>query len=229
MKTIGMIGGAGWVSTLEYYRLINQGINKKLGGLNSAQCLIYSFNYANIDSLNKQDDHAAVSRLVLDAAEKLKGASVDCLLLCSNTLHQYVDKLEKVVGLPIIHIADATARAINKGGFLKIGLLGTRFTMEMDFYTKRLKEAGIESLVPEKPDRDFIHDAIMNELLIENFKKETKERFLLIINDLEVRGAEGIVLGCTEIPLLIKQDDVKLPLINTLEIHAAAVVDYAVG
>ncbi|MEE9450317.1 MAG: amino acid racemase, partial [Ignavibacteriaceae bacterium] len=175
------------------------------------------------------DDHAAVSRLVLDAAEKLKGASVDCLLLCSNTLHQYVDKLEKVVGLPIIHIADATARAINKGGFLKIGLLGTRFTMEMDFYTKRLKEAGIESLVPGKPDRDFIHDAIMNELLIENFKKETKERFLLIINDLEVRGAEGIVLGCTEIPLLIKQDDVKLPLINTLEIHAAAVVDYAVG
>lgn len=229
MKTIGMIGGAGWVSTLEYYRLINQGINKKLGGLNTAQCLIYSFNYANIDSLNKQDDHAAVSRLVLDAAEKLKGASVDCLLLCSNTLHQYVDKLEKVIGLPIIHIADATARAINKGGFLKIGLLGTRFTMEMDFYTKRLKEAGIESLIPGKPDRDFIHDAIMNELLIENFKEETKERFLLIINDLEARGAEGIVLGCTEIPLLIKQEDVKLPLINTLEIHAAAVVDYAVG
>ncbi len=229
MKTIGMIGGAGWVSTLEYYRLINQGINKKLGGLNAAQCLIYSFNYANIDSLNKQDDHEGVFRLVLDAAEKLKGASVECLLLCSNTLHQYVDELEKVIGLQIIHIADATARAINKAEFLKIGLLGTRFTMEMDFYTKRLKEAGIESLVPGKPDRDFIHDAIMNELLIENFKKETKERFLSIINELEAGGAEGIVLGCTEIPLLIKQEDVKLPLINTLEIHAAAVVDYAVG
>ncbi len=229
MKTIGMIGGAGWVSTLEYYRLINQGINKKLGGLNSAQCLIYSFNYANIDSLNKQDDHGGVFRLVLDAAEKLRGASVDCLLLCSNTLHQYVDELEKVIGLPIIHIADATARAINKRGFLKIGLLGTRFTMEMGFYTKRLKEAGIESLVPEKPDRDFIHNAIMNELLIENFKEETKERFLSIINGLEAGGADGIVLGCTEIPLLIKQNDVKLPLINTLEIHAAAAVDYAVG
>jgi len=229
LKTIGLIGGTGWVSTLEYYRLINQGINKKLGGLNSAHCLIYSFNYANIDTLNKQDDHAGVFRLVLDAAEKLKGASVDCLVLCANTLHQYVDKLEKVIGLPIVHIADATAKAIKKKGLSKIGLLGTRFTMEMDFYTNRLKEAGIESLVPGKPDRDFIHDAIMNELLKENYKKETKERFLSIINDLEARGAEGIVLGCTEIPLLIKQEDVKLPLFNTLEIHAAAVVDYAAG
>ena len=229
MKTIGLIGGTGWVSTLEYYRLINQGINKKLGGLSSAQCLIYSLNYANIDRLNKQDDHAGVFRLVLAAAEKLKGASVECLVICANTLHQYVDELEKVIGLPIIHIADATAKAIKKKSLSKIGLLGTRFTMEMDFYTKRLKEAGIESLVPGKPERDFIHDAIMNELLKENFKKETKKGFLSIINDLEARGAGGNVLGCTEIPLLIKQEDVKLPLLNTLEIHAAAVVDYALG
>ena len=200
MKTIGLIGGTGWVSTLEYYRLINQGINKKLGGLNSAQCLIYSFNYANIDRLNKQDDHAGVFRLVLAAAEKLKGASVECLVLCANTLHQYVDELEKVIGLPIVHIADATAEAIKQKDLSKIGLLGTRFTMEMDFYTKRLKEAGIESLAPGKPDRDFIHDAIMNELLKENYKKETKERFLSIINDLEATGAGGIVLGCTKFP-----------------------------
>ena len=229
MKTIGLIGGTGWVSTREYYRLINQGVNRKLGGLNSAQCLIYSFNYANIDSLNKQDDHSGIFRLVLDAAEKLKGASVDCLVLCANTLHQYVDDLQKEISLPVIHIADATAKAIKKKGLSKIGLLGTRFTMEMDFYTKRLNEAGIESLVPGKPDRDFIHDAIMNELLKENYKKETKEGFLSIIDDLEVRGVKGIVLGCTEIPLLIKQEDVKLPLLNTLKIHAAAVVDYSVG
>jgi len=229
MKTIGLIGGTSWVSTREYYRLINQGINKKLGGLNSAQCLIYSFNYAEIDRLNKQDDHAGIFRLVLDAAEKLKVASVDCLVLCANTLHQYVDDLQKKISLPVIHIADATAKAIKKTGLSTIGLLGTRFTMEMDFYTKRLKAAGIESLVPGKTERVFIHDAIMNELLKENFKKETKDRFLSIINDLEAKGAGGIVLGCTEIPLLIKQEDVKLPLFNTLKIHAAAAVDYALG
>jgi len=229
MKTIGLIGGTGWVSTLEYYRLINQGINKKLGGLNSAQCLIYSFNYAEIDRLNKLDDHRGIYRLVFDAAEKLKGASADFLVLCANTLHQYADELEKNIGLPIVHIADATSKAAKKLGLSKIGLLGTRFTMEMDFYTKRLKAAGIESLVPTKPDRDFIHDAIMNELLKENFKKETKGKFLSIMNDLEATGARGIILGCTEIPLLIKQEDVKLPVLNTLEIHAAAVVDYAVG
>jgi len=229
MKTIGLIGGTSWISTVEYYRLINQGINNKLGGLNSAQCFIYSFNYAEIDKLNKLDDHAGIYQLVLDAAEKLKGASADFLVLCANTLHQYVDELEKVIDLPIVHIADATAKVIKQKGLTKVGLLGTRFTMEMDFYTKRLKETGIETLTPEKPQRDFIHDAIMNELLKENFKKETKEKFLSIIDDLEAKGAEGVVLGCTEIPLLIKQEDVKLPLFNTLEIHAAAIVDCALS
>jgi aspartate racemase len=228
MRTIGLIGGTGWISTLEYYRLINQGTNKKLGELNSARCIIYSFNYANIDSLNKNNDHQGVFRLVIDAAEKLKNASAECLGLCANTLHQYADELEKIIGLPIIHIADAAAKAINKKGLSKIGLLGTMFTMEMDFYTKRLKEAGIESLVPAKPGREFIHNAIMNELLKENYKKETKDRFLSIINDLEALGAEGIVLGCTEIPLLIKQEDIRLPVFNTLEIHAGAIVEYSI-
>jgi aspartate racemase len=229
LKTIGLIGGTGWVSTVEYYRLINQGINKKLGGLSSAQCLIYSFNYAEIDTLVKQDNIADVYPLVLNAAEKLKAASVDCIVLCANTLHQFADKLDKQVGLPIVHIADATAMEIKKKGLSKVGLLGTRFTMEMDFYTKRLKNSGIETIVPEKPQRNFIHDAIINEMLIDNFKKETREKFLSIIDDLEAMGAGGIVLGCTEIPLLIKQEDVKLPLLNTLEIHAAAIVDYSLG
>lgn len=229
MKTIGLIGGTGWVSTIEYYRLINQGINKKLGGLNSAQCLIYSFNYEEIDTLVKQDRIEDVYPMVLNAAKILQNAKADCLVLCANTLHQYVDKLEKVIDLPIVHIADATAKVINQKGLTKVGLLGTRFTMEMDFYTKRLKKAGIETLTPEKPQRDFIHDSIINEMLHDNFKKETREKFLSIIDDLQTKGAEGIVLGCTEIPLLIKQEDVKLPLLNTLEIHAAAVVDYALG
>jgi aspartate racemase len=227
MKTIGMIGGTGWLSTLEYYRLINQETNKWLGGLNSAKIILTSFNYAEIDLLNKKEDHAGVYKLVLDSAQKLKKASADFIVICANTLHQYADELEKVIGLKIVHIADATAKEVRKKGLSKIGLLGTKFTMEMDFYTRRLSESGIESLVPPKFKREFIHNAIMNELLKEEFKAETKDKFLNIINDLEQQGAQGIVLGCTEIPLLIKQEDTKLPVFNTLEIHAKAAVDFA--
>jgi len=229
MKTIGMVGGTGWLSTLEYYRIINQETNRRLGGLSSAKIILTSFNYAEIDKLNKAEDHAGVYKLVLTTTQKLKAAYVDCIVLCANTLHQYVEDLEKEIDLKIIHIADATAKEINGKGLSKIGLLGTRFTMEMDFYTKRLKEAGIESLVPPKSERELIHDAIMNELLKEEFKRETKEKFLNIINDLEKQGAQGTVLGCTEIPLLIKQADVNLPVFNTLEIHAKAAVDFALG
>jgi len=144
-------------------------------------------------------------------------------------LHQYADKLEKQINSPIIHIADAAANEIKKKGLSRIGLLGTKFTMEMDFYTKKLSESGIESLLPEKQDRLFIHDAIMNEILKETYKDETKARFLKIIGELKTSGAEGIVLGCTEIPLLIKQHDVDIPVINTLEIHASAIVDFALS
>ena len=229
MKTIGIIGGTGWPSTLEYYRMINQETNKRLGGLNSAKMVITSFNYAEIDALNKKEDHAGIYKLVLESAQRLRNCSVDCLVLCANTLHQYVETLEKEIGILVVHIADATAVEIKKKELKKIGLLGTRFTMEMDFYTKRLSEAGIESIVPPKPDRDFIHNSIMNELLIEVFKDETKEKFLHIIDELEQLGAEGIVLGCTEIPLLIKQSDTHLPVFNTLEIHAKAAVDFALS
>jgi len=171
MKTIGLIGGTGWTSTVEYYRIINQETNKKLGGLNSAKCVVYSFNYAVINELNKKDDHVGIFKLVLNAAEKLKNISADFLVLCANTLHQYADDLQEIIDLPIVHIADATADEIKKQDLITIGLLGTKYTMEMDFYTKRLKDAGIESLVPQKPDRDFIHNAIMNELLKEELKK----------------------------------------------------------
>ena len=229
MKIIGMIGGAGWPSTLEYYRIINQETNRRLGGLNSAKIILSSFNYGEIDLLNKKEDHAGVYKLVLDAAQRLKKASADFLIICANTMHQYVDALEKETGLKIVHIADATAKEIKKKNISTIGLLGTRFTMEMDFYTKRLAHSGIESLVPEKPEREFIHNTIMNELLKEKFKKDTKTKFVKIIDDLEIHGAEGIVLGCTEIPLLIKQDDVNLPVFNTLEIHALAAVDFALS
>jgi aspartate racemase len=169
-----------------------------------------------------------VYKLVLESAQKLKKCFVDYLILCANTLHQYVEALEKEVEIPVIHIADATADEIKRKSLNKVGLLGTRFTMEMDFYTKRLKEKGIDCIVPDKPDRDFIHNAIMNELLKEIFKTGTKEKFLEIINELEQKGADGIVLGCTEIPLLIKQKDIHLPVFDTLEIHAKAAVEFAI-
>jgi aspartate racemase len=229
MKTIGMVGGTGWLSTVEYYRIINQETNKRLGGLNAAKLVLVSLNYSEIDTLNKEKDYAGVYNLVLDAALKLEQSGVDCVMLCANTSHQYVEELEKEIRIPIIHIAEAAAKEIKKKGLKKIGLLGTKLTMEMDFYTKRLEEAGIESLVPEKPEREFIQLAIMNELLVEELKAETKERFLNIINDLEQQGAQGIVLGCTEIPLLIKQEDTHLPVFNTLEIHAKAAVDFALN
>jgi aspartate racemase len=229
MKTIGMIVGAVCPSTLEYYRIINQETNRRLGGLNSAKIILSSFNYGEIDLLNKKEDHAGVYELVLDAAQRLKKASVDFLIICANTMHQYVDALENETGLKIVHIADATAKEIKKNNITTIGLLGTRFTMEMDFYKKRFNQFGIETLVPGKPDRDFIHAAIMNELLKEQFKADTKNRFLKIIDELENRKADGIVLGCTEIPLLINQDDVELPVFNTLEIHALAAVDFALS
>jgi aspartate racemase len=227
MKTIGLIGGTGWTSTVEYYRIINQEINERLGGLNSAKCIIHSFNYAEIDKLNRKDDHAGIFKLVLEAAQNLKSVSADFLVLCANTLHQYVDELEKLIDLPIAHIADAAAHEIKKQNITTIGLLGTKFTMEMDFYTKKLMEAGIESLVPQKHERNFIHSAIMNELLKEEFKDETKMKFIKTIDELSSCGAQGIVLGCTEIPLLIKQKDTHLPVFNTLEIHAKAAVDFA--
>jgi aspartate racemase len=229
MKTIGLVGGTGWTSTVEYYRIINQEINKRLGSLNSAKCIIHSFNYAVINELNKKDDHAGIFNLVLEASQKLKTASVDFLILCANTLHQYADELEKLIDLPIVHIAEAAANEIKKQNITTVGLLGTKFTMEMDFYTKKLEAAGIESLVPQKPERDFIHSAIMDELLKEEFKNETKRKFLNIIDELKSDGAQGIVLGCTEIPLLIKQNDTILPVFNTLEIHAKAAVDFALG
>jgi len=222
-----MIGGAGWPSTLEYYRIINQETNRRLGGLNSAKIVLSSFNYSEIDIFNQKDEHASIYKLVLNAALKLKNASIDFLIICSNTMNQYVDAIEKETGLPVVQIADATAEEIKKKGLSKIGLLGTRFTMEMDFYKRRFNQFGIESIVPDKTERDVIHNAIMDELLIEVFKEETKNKFLKIINDLQSSGAEGIVLGCTEIPLLIKQEDVSIPVFNTLENHAKAAVDFA--
>jgi aspartate racemase len=229
MKTIGLIGGTGWISTLEYYRIINEETNKLLGGHNAARCILYSFNFADINEFNKVDDLESIGKMILEAARKIKNASADCIVLCANTLHQYVDELEKEIKLPIVHIADATAKEIKKSGLSKVALLGTKYTMEQGFYVERLKAAGIEALVPERQERLFMHNVIINELIREIINPDSKRKFLDIINDLEQKGAQGIVLGCTEIPLLIKQTDTNLPVFDTLEIHAKAAVDFALN
>jgi len=229
MKTIGMIGGTGWISTIEYYRILNDETNKRLGGLSAARIILNSFNYADIDSLNNRGDSAGVCNMVKDAALMLQKAGAECVMLCANTLHQYADEVQAIINIPILHIADAAANAINTAGLKKIALLGTRYTMEMDFYKTRLLKAGIETVVPGKEDIDFIHSSINKELLLGIFKDETKKRFLNIIDVLSAEGAEGVVLGCTEIPLLIKQADLNLPVFDTLKLHACAAVDYAVG
>ncbi len=229
MKTIGLIGGTGWVSTVEYYRLLNLGINSKLGGLNAAQCILYSFNYNDIAELNQKKDHPGVLKLVTEATQKLEVAGVDCIVLCANTLHYYADDLQKQISKPIIHIASATANEIRNTGLSKVGLLGTKITMEEDFYKNRLSNSQISTLIPNDRERAFIHRTIFNELLKDMFLDKTKSQFLDIIRKLQQQGAEGIVLGCTEIPLLIKQEDLDIPVFNTLQIHVNAIVDFALS
>lgn len=229
MKKLGMIGGTGWVSSMEYYKLINEEVNRRLGGLHAAECILYSLNFAEIDALGLQKNPDAVYRLVLGAAESLRRGGADGLMLCANTTHMFANRLEKDISLSLIHIGAATAGAIRSKGFDTVALLGTRFTMEMDFYRDKLHEAGITMLVPDKPERDYIHEAILTELLHNKFLPQTKSRFLQIIRKLTHDGAQGIVLGCTEIPLLIRQEDVDVPVFSTTGIHAMAAVDFMLG
>ncbi|WP_159517669.1 aspartate/glutamate racemase family protein [Sunxiuqinia indica] len=227
MKTIGLVGGTGWVSTSEYYRLINQLMNEKKGGLHAARMIIYSVNFGEIDAMIQKNDQLSVMLTLKHTALKLEAAGADCLLLGANTSHQYAGDIQQALKIPLIHIGEETASVISDTGLKKVGLLGTKYTMEMDFYKEKLNEKSIDVLVPEEDDRSFIHHCITNELLINQFLPESKQRFLTIIEKLRAAGAEGIILGCTEIPLLIKQQDCTIPLFNTTEIHAKAAVEFA--
>ena len=229
MKTLGLVGGTGWVSSVDYYRLINQGINEALGGHEAARCILYSINFADIVNCNKRNDTEGIYALVKDATEKVIQAGAEGIILCANTLHKYADRLQEEIEVPIIHIAEATAREINDRHLSIVGLLGTQYTMEEDFYTSKLEAANIRTIVPETEDRTFIHATIFNELLKEIFQENSKTRLLDIMKKLQLQGAEGIILGCTEIPLIIKEDDFDLPLFNTTLIHARAAVGFALG
>jgi aspartate racemase len=229
VKIVGLVGGTGWISTAEYYRHINEETNRRLGGLNFAECILYSLDYGRVDALKRSGREPEVFSIVLDAAKKLEAAGAEGLVLCANTMHKFVERLEPEISIPIIHIAAATGREVNAKGLRTVGLLGTRLTMELDFYKKRLQAMGIDTVVPEAEDREFIEQAINGELLKGVFKPETKNGFLQIIDDLREKGAEGIVLGCTEIPLIVKQGDVDIPVFDTTLIHSRAVVDFALG
>jgi aspartate racemase len=228
MKTLGLIGGTSWVSTIDYYRFINQGVNDKLGGINAAHLLIHSFNYADIAKNHAENNWAKTTQMIVEAGVGLKNAGADAIILCANTLHLVAEEVEQQIGLPVIHIATVTAKVIKAKNLSKVGLLGTKFTMERDFFINKLSEAGIEALLPGADDRDFIHQTLMDELGKGIMKTETKARYLQIIEQLRLRGAQGIILGCTEIPLLIKPEDTTIVQFDTTMIHSNAAVEFII-
>ncbi|WP_428228522.1 aspartate/glutamate racemase family protein [Flavobacterium sp.] len=223
MKKIGLVGGISWISTIDYYKLINEGVNHKLGGLQFAECLIYSLNFGDI----QEKTWAQSYELLLNACLSLQKSGVDAIVLCANTAHLYADEIEKEVGLPLIHIATETAKAITKEKITTIGLLGTSFSMEMDFYKDRLKTFGLNVLIPEKQEtRNYIQQVLKEELGRGIINPESRQNYITIANELMARGAEGIILGCTEIPLLINQSDFDVPVFDTTKIHSDAIVNF---
>ncbi|MBI5472275.1 MAG: aspartate/glutamate racemase family protein [Ignavibacteriae bacterium] len=227
MKTIGLIGGTTWLSTVEYYRLLNQLVNRRLGGIHSAKVLLYSVEFAGVSLLQKEDRWEELTEVYIDIARKLQTAGADCLLLGANTMHCMAEGIQSAIDIPLIHIGEATALEVKRRGVKRVGLMGTKYTMEMDFYKKKLAAQKIEQLLPLDDEREFIHSTIYNELAKGVFRDETKLQFKTIIRNLVNRGAEGVILGCTEIPLLIKQADSSVPVFDTTEIHVNAAVEFA--
>jgi len=227
MKVLGLIGGISWISTIDYYKLINEGINEKLGGLNFSKCIIYSFNYEDIKKNNDTNDWETTFKMVSEACHHLINCGAEGLILCANTMHLIADRLQSDISVPIIHIANATAREVQIKSLKKVGLLGTKFTMEEDFFKHRLTDNGIKVITPDEIDRAFIHQTIFEELGKGIINLSTKRRYLLIIESLIKNGAEGIILGCTEIPLLIKNNDLDIPLFDTTRLHAKAAVEFS--
>lgn len=230
MKNIGLVGGISWTSTLDYYRFLNEEVNSRLGGLNFAECIIYSVNFNQFQKFNADHNWDATFELLANAAENLKRAGAGLIMLGANTAHVVAKRVSERVSLPLIDIRTATADSIKTKGLQKVGLLGTVYTMEMDFYRDVLHAHGIETLIPySKSERDFIEDTLLHELGRGILSNETKNSYLQIINTLIRRGAQGIILGCTEIPLLIGQEDVPIPVFNTTQIHVQAAVDFALA
>ncbi len=230
MKTIGLIGGMSWESSLVYYRLINEGVKARLGGLHSARCLVYSVDFAEIEPLQQEGRWDEAAHRMIEAARRVHKGGADFLVLCTNTMHKTADEVEQHVDIPFLHIADATAEAIKQQKIEKVGLLGTRITMEDEFYRGRLmNKFGLDVIVPEQERRRIVHEIIYDELCLGRIEERSRQKYVTVIDDLVQQGADGIVLGCTEIGLLVSQEDCSVPVFDTTQIHAKAAVDYALA
>jgi aspartate racemase len=229
MKPIGLIGGLTYVSTIEYYRYLNQLANEKLGGAETVEVIIHSVNFGEIKKFTEADDWKKLLEIMRNAAIELEAAGAGCLLIGANTMHKIADEIQAAIKIPVIHIAEAVAKEILKNGLKKAGLLGTKYTMQLGFYTDHLAKYGIEAIIPDQEDVDFLNYTIYNEFGRNLFLPGTKATYLKIISKLKERGAEGIILGCTEIPLLVKQSDCDILLFDTAKIHSNAGVDHVVS
>lgn len=229
MKTIGIIGGMSWESTQTYYRLINQKVREQLGGLHSAKLILYSVDFGEIEPLQHAGDWAGTADILTEAAQALETAGADFIVLATNTMHKVAPEIELAVNIPLLHIADATAAALEADNIKTVGLLGTKFTMEQDFYRDRLESHGICVVVPELRERNRIHEVIFKELCLGKAEPQSKADYLKIINKLAEYGADAIILGCTEIGLLISQADTPVKLFDTTEIHADQAIKFAIN
>ena len=229
MKTIGMLGGMSWESTLEYYRYMNQAIKEKLGDSHSVQCLLYSFDFHQMKILQHEGKWELLTQQMVDQAMNLKKAGADFIVICTNTMHLMAPDIERETGLKVLHIADAAGMAIKRLDIQTVALLGTQFTMEGTFYKDVLKNHhGIETIIPEKRDRQIVHDIIYNQLIKGDIRDDSRDEYIRIIESLAEQGAQGVILGCTEIPLLIHQKDVSIPVFDTTRIHSIAAVEWAI-
>ncbi|MFJ3890949.1 aspartate/glutamate racemase family protein [Streptomyces rubrogriseus] len=227
MKTIGLIGGMSWESTAEYYRLLNEFTRDRLGGLHSARCVIYSVDFAEIEQLQVQGRWTEAGEVLAGAAQSLEAAGVDLVLICTNTMHKVADVVAAAVSVPLLHLADATAKAVRASGLRRVGLLGTAFTMEQDFYRGRLEVAGLDVRVPNAEGRDLVHRVIYEELCVGIVRDDARVAYQKVIDELVAEGAEGVILGCTEIELLIRPEDSPVPIFPTARLHAEAAVAQA--
>jgi aspartate racemase len=228
MKTIGMIGGMSWESTVPYYRIANETVARRLGGLHSAKVLLASVDFAEVERMQRDGDWEAAGRLLADTARSLERAGADFLLVCTNTMHKVAGAIESAVGIPLLHIADATATEVKARGIARVGLLGTRFTMEQDFYRGRLRERhGIEAVIPGEADRALVHRVIYDELCLGKVLEASRAEFRRVIGGLVAQGAHGVLLACTEIPMLVGEADSPVPVFDTTAIHARAAAGWA--
>ena len=228
MKTIGLLGGMSWESTVPYYRVINQTIGERLGGLHSARVVLYSVEFQEIEKLQHADRWDETAEILTAAARSIEAAGADFLVICTNTMHKVAAQIEEGIGIPLLHIADATAGEIKAAGVRTVGLLGTKFTMEHDFYRGRIEQNhGLEVVVPDAAGRDEVHRVIYEELCLGTVRDDSRDVFRRIIEDLVARGAEAVILGCTEISMLVRPEDSTVPVFDTTEIHARKAVDWA--